>query len=301
MAIQQLYNLTLRKWEGPIFSGLLAAYSASSSVAGLPTTVGVPTYGAATPTREVDLSMAQWTNLTPGLGGDLDALFSGSTGFTPRGGSGPSNLSQYEFRNDLFEPRRASPTESSRGIDDILREMEEGNEAHEREMARLAGEALDRPQSSNTKSARVSPSATFQLPTPETDNTTPRQGEQSIRQSSVDAPEGSYRSPDSMASPFVTASSGVTSNVSLSIPTTAEARGKIRRPSWSRSAAPTCLTMPTEAFVPPPPMCMFFSPAFKDLQKGKVGVWKGDLDLKGAGGGVFSTLIVGEESTGHLW
>jgi hypothetical protein len=46
---------------------------------------------------------------------------------------------------------------------------------------------------------------------------------------------------------------------------------------------------------------MFFSPAFKDLQKGKVGVWKGDLDLKGAGGGVFSTLIVGEESTGHLW
>lgn len=48
-------------------------------------------------------------------------------------------------------------------------------------------------------------------------------------------------------------------------------------------------------------MCMFFSPAFHDLQKDKVGVWKGDLEIRGRGGGKFSVLIVGEQSTGHLW
>jgi hypothetical protein len=46
---------------------------------------------------------------------------------------------------------------------------------------------------------------------------------------------------------------------------------------------------------------MFFSPAFHDLQKGKVGVWKGDLEVRGKGGGKFSILIVGEEATGHFW
>jgi len=46
---------------------------------------------------------------------------------------------------------------------------------------------------------------------------------------------------------------------------------------------------------------MFFNSSFRDLQQGKVGVWKGDLDLKGKGGGTFSVLIVGEEVSGHLW
>jgi hypothetical protein len=46
---------------------------------------------------------------------------------------------------------------------------------------------------------------------------------------------------------------------------------------------------------------MFFNPSFKDLQKGKVGVWKGDLKIRGRGGGVFSVLIVGEEGSGDLW
>ena len=59
--------------------------------------------------------------------------------------------------------------------------------------------------------------------------------------------------------------------------------------------------MPDATFVPPPPMCMFFSPAFKDLKQGKVGVWKGDLEMRGRGGGNFSILIVGEETTSHLW
>jgi hypothetical protein len=61
------------------------------------------------------------------------------------------------------------------------------------------------------------------------------------------------------------------------------------------------LALPEASFVPPPPMCMFFSPSFHDLQNGKVGVWKGDLEIKGRGGGKFSVLIVGEEATGYLW
>lgn len=48
-------------------------------------------------------------------------------------------------------------------------------------------------------------------------------------------------------------------------------------------------------------MCMFFTPAFRDLQKGKVGVWKGDLEIRGRGGGKFNVLIVGEEGSDHLW
>jgi hypothetical protein len=44
-----------------------------------------------------------------------------------------------------------------------------------------------------------------------------------------------------------------------------------------------------------------FSPSFHDLQRGKVGVWKGDLEIKGRGGGIFSVLVVGEEATEYLW
>jgi hypothetical protein len=32
-----------------------------------------------------------------------------------------------------------------------------------------------------------------------------------------------------------------------------------------------------------------------------VGVWKGDLEIKGRGGGIFSVLVVGEEATEYLW
>jgi hypothetical protein len=48
-------------------------------------------------------------------------------------------------------------------------------------------------------------------------------------------------------------------------------------------------------------MALFFPPSFRDLQHGKVGVWKGNLEIKGIVGGMFSVLIVGEETTGYLW
>ena len=61
------------------------------------------------------------------------------------------------------------------------------------------------------------------------------------------------------------------------------------------------LPMPTDAFVPPPPMCMFFNPSFKDLQVGKVGVWQGDLVIRGRDGGKFGIMVIGETDTGSLW
>lgn len=74
------------------------------------------------------------------------------------------------------------------------------------------------------------------------------------------------------------------------------------RPSSARRAPPPSqIALAPVPFIPPPPMCMFFTPAFRDLQKGKVGVWKGDLEIRGRGGGKFNVLIVGEEGSDHLW
>lgn len=73
------------------------------------------------------------------------------------------------------------------------------------------------------------------------------------------------------------------------------------RPTSSRRAPPAQIALQAVPFIPPPPMCMFFTPAFRDLQKGKVGVWKGDLEIRGRGGGKFNVLIVGEEGSDHLW
>jgi hypothetical protein len=61
------------------------------------------------------------------------------------------------------------------------------------------------------------------------------------------------------------------------------------------------LASPPPRLIVPPPLCMFFTPSFHDLQNGKIGVWKGDLDIRRKGGGKFSVLIVGEEATGHIW
>lgn len=61
------------------------------------------------------------------------------------------------------------------------------------------------------------------------------------------------------------------------------------------------LPLPSGLCTPLPPMCMFFSPTFHDLKRGKVGVWEGHLKIKGRGGGIFSVLIVGEEATEYLW
>ena len=269
-SLQELYNRTLRRWEPLVFSGLLASHMSTTS-----TPKASRVYGAATPARDADTT--QWMNVTPGAVADFHNSL-GSSGFTPRG----SVSSPFEFR---FEPdlRRSSLArnegdEQARGIDEILAAMEDGKEALERAITQAAVEQGKMPKNHCIGTSR---SAEFQLLTPETDGSdTPH----------VSASrQGSFHSPESMASPYVTASSATASIVSKVLPVV------------SRRLPPTSLMMPNANFVPPPPMCMFFSPAFKDLQQGKVGVWKGDLEIRGRGGGKFSVLIVGEQSTGHLW
>ena len=270
LSLQELYNRTLRRWEPRVFSGLLASYMSTVS----PTASRV--YGAATPARDADTT--QWINFTPGPVTDSHHAITGA-GFTPRG----SVSSPFEFR---FEPdlRRSSMVrnegdEQARGIDEILAAMEEGKEAFERALAHTAA---DQGQMLKNNCNETSRSAEFQLLTPETDGSDDTPLVSASRQ-------GSFHSPESMASPYITASSATASIVSKVLPVV------------SRRHPPTSLMMPNAKFVPPPPMCMFFSPAFKDLEQGKVGVWKGDLEIRGRGGGKFSVLIVGEQSTGHLW
>ena len=291
-ALQELYSLTLKQWEPAIFTGLLANYTASFTPTALVPrdiefpSVSAPKYGASTPVKEFDQSFVQWTNTTPGLGGDFSVLFGGSTGLTPRGStSHPSNLGQFEFH---FDDQNFTNSETSSGIDEILASMDEANE---REVARVATSASTTPHTAAlTRMPNKRTNSAFQLPTPETDSD--NSGYTPQRKSSQSEPHNIPTfSPESMASPFVTASSSTPSTSSK----------ELLQVISSRAAAPTSLIMPTDSFVPPPPMCMFFNPSFRDLQQGKVGVWKGDLDLKGKGGGIFSVLIVGEEVSGHLW
>lgn len=289
-SLQQLYNLTLRQWEPAIFSGLLANYTASFTPTALAPrdiefpSVSAPKYGASTPIKEFDQSFVQWTNTTPGLGGDFSVLFGGSTDLTPRGATHPSNLGQFEFH---FEEQRPSLNETSSGIDEILASMDEANE---REIIQAATAESTPHDTSLARIPNKRNNSAFQLPTPETDSD--NSGNTPHRKSSLhESHHIPSFSPESMASPFVTASSSTPSNASKDLMPAIS----------SRAAAPTSLIMPTDSFVPPPPMCMFFNPSFRDLQQGKVGVWKGDLDLKGKGGGRFSVLIVGEEVSGHLW
>lgn len=229
------------------------------------------------------MDLTQWTNLTPGFGGDFSSLFGTHT--PNRNTSQPSNLGQFEFH--IGHDHRAS-IGSMGGIDELLASMEKEQEAEARDYeANIQATPIS---AADTLPSRMtqSRSSTYQLPTPETDS----DAHGTPRRQSVEAKLAmSQFSPESMASPYVTGSSGTISHISKELAPVVHAR----------AAHPTSLVMPTEAFVPPPPMCMFFNPSFKDLQKGKVGVWKGDLMLRGKGGGTFNVLIVGEEVSGHLW
>lgn len=276
-ALKQLYNLTLKLWEPSIFCGLLGSYTAPAPI-GMPS--GAHIYGSATPAKELDLSM--WTNMTPGAD-DLSSLL-GIGNSVSRAATLPSSLA-FEYRRD--HSRRPSDARDAddgiRGIDELLAAMEERQEESER---------LQHEQKQRGQSAHMSPAA-FQLPTPETEIDTPRS---KGRQVSLPAStSGSFEfSPESMQSPYVTGSSHALSAVSTIVPV-------VPKMVACRAAHPTQCPMPTSNFVPPPPMCMFFNPSFHDLQNNKVGVWRGELEVKGNGGGIFQILIVGEAGTGHLW
>lgn len=214
----------------------------------------------------------------------------------------PSSLANiFEPREDLGE-RRGSvliENEDGSGIDELLAQMEE--EESQRQFTQHAEAALQDLTPAHTPAVKDTEKQTSgqrnslaAFPTPETDgsitpsltNTLSHTTSDGQKQSEIATPE------DQACSPYVTAnsitSSSTTSTVSRAIPST-------------RGPRPTSVEMPKSTFIPPPPMCMFFNPAFKDLTAGKLGVWRGDLEVRGRGGGKFSVVVVGEAGTDYLW
>jgi len=232
---------------------------------------------------------------------------------------GSNVASPFDPREDTVGSHRRTSYEdgsTSRGIVELLAEMEEGREinegkanlaATEKEMeVRIVtpGQTIYTP--GNDKKDK--PLETY-LPTPETDSSNspasqrPQQshsssasgsGPSTASSSSFIVPlesDHAHLEPEQAVSPYVTGGSvGTTcSNVSRALST------------GSRAPHPTSVTIPTNSFVPPPPMCMFFNPSFKDITQGKIGAWKGELEIKGPSGGVFSVLIIGETGTEDTW
>jgi len=238
--------------------------------------------------------------------------------------------SPYDPREDLVGTHRRTSYEdgsTGRGIVELLAEMEEGREANERKAAREKEQEVE----TETEVRIVTPGQTTYtpgldkkdtsssiaetyLPTPETNSSNSpasRQlqsqsgnssGPSTASSSSFIVPlepdlshsnsnSHSHLEPEQAVSPYVTGGS-----VGTSCSTVSRALS-----TGSRAPHPTSVTIPTNSFVPPPPMCMFFNPSFKDITQGKIGAWKGELEIKGPSGGVFSVLIIGETGTEDVW
>ncbi|WWC89234.1 uncharacterized protein L201_004152 [Kwoniella dendrophila CBS 6074] len=332
MALQHLYNLSVRHWEPVIFTGLLGAYgSGNIPNAPAPTESAnafapTPVYGPSTPLREPDVS--QWMNLTPS-GWNTNALFGGNgtsenqnhnQNQTQRNTSGgfpfPMNA---DLTTEALSARRTSLAKTDNGeesnfksIDEILASMEEGTVETERAMNVAAASQISNlnsavtPEFSNSVNAPTQQSSTYQFPTPETDSSQSPPG----RRTSNSKPTNTL-SPVSMTSPYVTAGS-LTSTFAGTGPSPIASSSPVHphqqpqsqlqphRPV-SQKNRPSQLSMPPVEFIPPPPMCMFFKPCFESLTDGKAGIWRGDLEVRGRGGGKFPILVVGEKDTEHLW
>ncbi|ODN82024.1 hypothetical protein L202_02350 [Cryptococcus amylolentus CBS 6039] len=278
LSLQQLYNLTIRHWEPSIFSGLLGAYASGT----MPPPVAQSMdrafqshhYGPSTPMREADLT--QWINLTPGAWSAQHDPFIGNGGqntLFPRKSSLASTAFPFPFQLDdekkpAEQDEQASTEDDNHvaGLDELLAGMEDQRNDVQHDIKPVENTTIQ----------------TFNLPTPET--------------TSSDSPTTTsnkmvFSPPTTLSSPFVTAGSSI-SAAPVPAPVPAKPHTKARPPQ---------LSMPPVDFVPPPPMCMFFKSAFDNLTDGKVGIWKGDLEVRGRGGGKFSVLVVGEQGFDHLW
>jgi hypothetical protein len=299
--------MTVRKCEASAFTGLLGQFLSPTqqnnghSHSNRHSFDQVPIYGAATPTKEFDAS--QWTNLTPG--------FDWSTILNTVGGAEVEPFDTKDPREEFVGGQRRSSTRNGygneddqvKGIDELLAEMDESREANERKASMTKGVTIVTPgqttytpgQTPASSSASASKSADKgkspavmndnYLPTPETNH------------SPLDSRHNSFTppGPDQAASPYVTGGSIATTSASVS----SGLSRALSSGSGSRAPHPTMLTMPVNEFRPPPPMCMFFSPSFKDLTQGKIGAWRGDLNVKGAG--KFSILVIAENGTENTW
>ncbi|RSH94140.1 hypothetical protein EHS25_003943 [Saitozyma podzolica] len=306
MALQDLYDLTLRFWEPAIFSGFLASFvpvhptttpphpnPLSASGAGLDTVLASVSsiYGPPTPTKELDLS--QWMNVTPGA----DWSFLGSTG--------NGTATRFTLNPSVLT---SGPGPSSWAFEIG---GEEGREAHERQLVAQAQAAMSSmsppPDTGIAITGQIKATeSVLHLPTPEIDTSdSPSIGGPCSH--SVDAGSSSIQSrsdsfqltpPESEILAFTPTT--INASSFTSIPTSFQVAQTKSTHGGPHAKPAMQLALPPALFNTPPLMCMFFSPSFRDLQKGKVGVWKGDLEIKGRGGGKFSVLIVGEEAIGYL-
>lgn len=317
LALQALYNIALRPHESVIFAGLLSSYVASIAPRATDAFQDGQVYGPWTPTKgmaEADIS--QWTTLTPNAGSEWPSLgttLASGSGLTPRRPFSPAlglpPIGLSDPAEGSSRPVSRAEGDGLNGIDEILAQIEDTNELRENE----ANASVDCPEWLQT---RLEDHESDHLGTEFAgDPDKERNGSESSTFSSespVDQMVGSRTS-----SPFVSAASmfSVTS-ASTTIPLvplpsdtpqdlekqpTVRPVAKTAASFRSRQQAPKQLDLPIVPFIPPPPMCMFFSPTFRDLQKDKVGVWKGDLSVRGRGGGTFNILIVGEQGSDHLW
>jgi hypothetical protein len=302
LALQSLYNMTLRKWEASVFSGLLGQFinstsSHSNNQTARPSFSEAPIYGAATPTKDFDVS--QWTNLTPG--------FDWTTLLNTTGGA---EIGPFDPREDYVGGNRRgsirNEDDQAKGIDELLAEMEEGREANERKASLTKGVTIVTPGQTTYTPGQTPASSTSTIDKGKSRQThTQTQGESYLPTPETDdSPTNSYNSsqnpltPDQAASPYVTGGSIATTSASISSGVSAVSRA-LSTGSGSRAPHPTTLNIPVNDFRPPPPMCMFFNPSFKDLTQGKIGAWRGDLNVRG--GGKFSILVIAESGTEDIW
>lgn len=254
----------------------------------------------------VDQDLAQWTTFTPGAEWpSLSTTLPSGSGLTPRREFTPAlGLPPIEVsvaNEEDHRPESRGAAEGINGINEILAEMEDTTNLQESEEPAGSADQLNWAMANAPNSVTEgSEGDVFQSTS----------GER--RQSSSHAESPVETMVPLASSPFVSGGSSLSAtSASTNIPSLGQqpihGEEKLMRAAATPCAArvrpppPLQLALPEAPFIPPPPMCMFFSPTFRDLQKGKVAVWKGDLVIRGRGGGTFNVLIVGEQGSDHLW
>ncbi|KLT45443.1 hypothetical protein CC85DRAFT_135026 [Cutaneotrichosporon oleaginosum] len=306
LSLQALYNVAARPHETNVFAGLLSNYVASTAPLVVNAFQDGQVYGAWTPTKGLSEELSQWTTFTPGEEWpSLSTTLPSGSGLTPRREFSPA-LGLPPI--DISDPLDTVPRPGSRGagdamtgIDAILAEMEEDERIRESQsVSSSAGPSQPEWTKSNSTaqaSTQASP-ATVVTPT-ENDPFVTRAGTSSNAEEPV---EYMISSPFVSGGSMLSSATSASTNIPTVSPETAQTAGTVIAMRGPRPRAPTLqLPLPDVPFIPPPPMCMFFSPSFRDLQEGKVAVWKGDLTIRGRGGGRFNVLIIGEAASGHLW
>jgi hypothetical protein len=251
-------------------------------------------YGEWTPVKPVgEIELSEWTTLTPG--GEwpsLSTTLASGSALTPTRPFSPAlGLPPIEFSDSPSRPSSRAEGDGIKGINEILEQMEDGEALREREAA-LADQLLPPPNPDTSEDSSPSESVA-----------TPREPANSL----VSSPfvSGSSVLPVPSATPNGLAATAVVPSpdpaVCAPTPLALSQPKPVPVLQGGRRQRGMQLDISAPAFIPPPPMCMFFSPAFRDLQKGKVAVWKGDLTVRGRGGGTFNILIVGEEGSDNAW